>query len=73
MGPQGYVLGPREGEHLVLRGGDLFIKVDPIGGSHSLVMGTHRSCLAQVFQSTGIWKWTRLSTFSKVAEFCFKS
>ena len=30
MVPQGYVLGPREGEHLVLRGGDLFIEVDPI-------------------------------------------
>ena len=31
----------------------------------------NRSCLAQVFQSTGTWKWTRLSTFSKVVEFLF--
>ena len=71
MVPQGYVLGPRDGEHLVLRGGDLFIKVDPIGGSHVLSWEPNRSCLAQVFQSTGIWKWTRLSTSSKVAEFLF--
>ena len=49
MVPQGYVLGPREGEHLVLRGGDLFIKVDPIGGSHGLVMGTQ-----QILLGTGI-------------------
>jgi quercetin dioxygenase-like cupin family protein len=42
MVPQGYVLGPREGEHLVLRGGDIFIKVDPIGGSDSLAMGTQQ-------------------------------
>ena len=49
MVPQGYVLGPREGEHLVLRGGDLFIKADPIGGSHGLVMGTQ-----QILLGTGI-------------------
>jgi quercetin dioxygenase-like cupin family protein len=42
MVPQGYVLGPRQGEHLVLRGGDMFIKVDPIGGSHRLAMGTQQ-------------------------------
>ena len=49
MVPQGYVLGPREGEHLVLRGGDLLIKVDPVGGSHGLVMGTQ-----QILLGTGI-------------------
>ncbi len=42
MMPQGYVLGPREGEHLVLRGGDIFIKVDPTGGSRGLAMGTQQ-------------------------------
>jgi quercetin dioxygenase-like cupin family protein len=42
MVPQGYVLGPRQGEHLVLRGGDIFIKADPIGGSHGLAMGTQQ-------------------------------
>ena len=42
MVSQGYVLGLREGEHLVLRGGDIFIKVDPIGGCHGLAMGTQQ-------------------------------
>ena len=49
MIPQGYVLGPQEGEHLVLRGGDIFIKVDPIGGSRGLVMETQ-----QILVSAGI-------------------
>ena len=71
MVPQGYVLGPREGEHLVLRGGDLFIKVAPMAVPPVLPWGPNRSCLAQVFQSTGTWKWTRLSTSSKAAEFLF--
>jgi hypothetical protein len=29
----GYTLGPNEGEHLVLRGGSIFIKADPSRGS----------------------------------------
>jgi hypothetical protein len=37
--PQRYVLGPRDGEHLVLRGGDMFIKVHPITGSNGLGHG----------------------------------
>ena len=40
--PQGYVLGPRDGEHLILRGGDIFIKVDPITGSNGLAMGSQQ-------------------------------
>jgi hypothetical protein len=40
--PQACVLGPSEGEHLTLRGGSLFIKTDPIGGSNNLAMGTQQ-------------------------------
>ena len=42
MVPQGYVLGPREGEHLILRGGDIFINVDPSKGSNGLATGTQQ-------------------------------
>jgi quercetin dioxygenase-like cupin family protein len=42
MALQGYAIGPREGEHLVLRGGDIFIKADPIMGSKGLAMGTQQ-------------------------------
>ena len=42
MVPQGFVLGPGEGERLVLRGGDIFIKASPIGGSKSLSMGSQQ-------------------------------
>ena len=42
MVPQGYVLGPREGEHLILRGGDIFINVDPLKGSNGLTTGTQQ-------------------------------
>ena len=42
MVPQSYVLGPREGEHLILRGGDIFINVDPSKGSNSHAMGTQQ-------------------------------
>ena len=31
MVPQGYVLGPREGNISFCVGGDIFIKVDPLG------------------------------------------
>jgi mannose-6-phosphate isomerase-like protein (cupin superfamily) len=40
--PQGYVFGPRDGEHLILRGGDIFIKVDAIAGSNCLAMGSQQ-------------------------------
>ena len=42
MGPQGYVFGFREGEHLILRGGDIFINVDPSKGSNGLATGTQQ-------------------------------
>ena len=42
MVPQGYVLGPRDGEHLILRGGDIFINVDPSKGSNGLATGTQQ-------------------------------
>lgn len=45
----GYVLGPNEGEHLMQRGGNLFIKIDPTKGSKSLAMGTQ-----QVLAGVGI-------------------
>ena len=40
--PEGYVLGPSKGEHLIQRGGDLFINVDPTRGSDSVSMGTQQ-------------------------------
>lgn len=40
--PKGYVLGPAEGEHLIQRGGNIFIKADPTKGSGSLAMGTQQ-------------------------------
>jgi quercetin dioxygenase-like cupin family protein len=39
---QGYVLGPRDGEHLILRGGDIFIKVDGITGSNGFAIGSQQ-------------------------------
>ena len=40
--PQGYVLRAREGEHLIQRGGDIFINVDAVKGCSSLAMGTQQ-------------------------------
>jgi quercetin dioxygenase-like cupin family protein len=42
--PQGYVLGPTEGEHLVhfRNPGNIFIKVDPTKGSGNLALGTQQ-------------------------------
>jgi len=40
--PKGYVLGPTEGEHLIQRGGNIFIKLDPTRGSGGLAMGTQQ-------------------------------
>jgi quercetin dioxygenase-like cupin family protein len=40
--PRGYVLRADEGEHLIQRGGHIFIKTDPTRGSNSLAMGTQQ-------------------------------
>jgi quercetin dioxygenase-like cupin family protein len=40
--PKGYVLGANEGEHLIQRGGNIFIKTDPTRGSNNLAMGTQQ-------------------------------
>ena len=40
--PEGYVLGPNDGEHLIQRGGNLFIKLDPTKGANGLAMGTQQ-------------------------------
>jgi mannose-6-phosphate isomerase-like protein (cupin superfamily) len=40
--PEGYVLGPNDGEHLIQRGGNQFIKVDPTKGANGLAMGTQQ-------------------------------
>ena len=40
--PKGYVIGPNEGEHLIQRGGSIFIKTDPTKGSNDLAMGTQQ-------------------------------
>ena len=39
---KGYVIGPSEGEHLIQRGGSIFIKTDPTQGSTGLAMGTQQ-------------------------------
>ena len=38
----GYTLRPNEGEHLVLRGGSIFIKADPSRGSDGITMVTQQ-------------------------------
>lgn len=38
----GYMLGPTEGEHLILRGGNVFIMAEPATGSNGLAMGTQQ-------------------------------
>ena len=45
----GYTLRPNEGEHLVLRGGSIFIKADPSRGSDGITMVTQ-----QVLAGVGI-------------------
>ena len=42
MVPKGDAVGPCGGEHFVLRGGDIFINVDPIRGSKGFAMGTQQ-------------------------------
>lgn len=39
---KGYVLGPADGEHLVQRGGNIFINAAPTTGSAGLAMGTQQ-------------------------------
>ena len=41
---QGYVLGAREGEHLIhfRDAGNIFIKVDPVKGSNNFALGTQQ-------------------------------
>jgi hypothetical protein len=39
---RGYVLGPSEGEHLILRGGSIFITANPGRASDSIAMGTQQ-------------------------------
>ncbi len=39
---KGYVLAANEGEHLIQRGGNIFIKADPTKGSNGLAMGTQQ-------------------------------
>jgi hypothetical protein len=45
----GYTLAPTGGEHLVLRGGNIFIKADPRSGSNGVTMLTQ-----QVLAGVGI-------------------
>lgn len=47
--PNGYVLGPNDGEHLIQRGGNIFIKADPTRGSAGLAMG-----IQQILPGVGI-------------------
>src|SRR5690242_5416340 len=42
MALHGYSISRREGEHLVLRGGDIFITADPSRGCMGLAMGTQQ-------------------------------
>ena len=45
----GRVLGPDGGEHLIQRGGNIFIKADPTNGSSNLAFGTQ-----QILRGVGI-------------------
>ena len=49
VAPKGYVLGAMEGEHLIQRGGNIFIKAAPSTGFGGLAMGTQ-----QVLAGVGI-------------------
>lgn len=49
QGAGGHVLGLDGGEHLVQRGGNIFIKADPTNGSSSLAFGTQ-----QILRGVGI-------------------
>ena len=46
---QGYAIGARQGEHLIQRGGDVFINADPTRGCDKFAMGTQ-----QVLPGVGI-------------------
>ena len=47
--PKGYVLAANEGEHLIQRGGNIFIKADPTRGAGGLALGTQ-----QILTNVGI-------------------
>lgn len=47
--PKGYVLAANEGEHLIQRGGNIFIKADPTRGAGGLALGTQ-----QILPNVGI-------------------
>jgi hypothetical protein len=61
------VLGPRDGEHLILRGGDIFINADPSKGFNGLATGTQQVPVGVVSRFTDTSKWRKLSTSLKVA------
>lgn len=42
VSPQGYVLGPTEGDRLIRNAGSIFIKVDPSRGSNNMALGTQQ-------------------------------
>ena len=69
--PRAYVLGPSEGEHLILRGGNIFIKAEPNRGSNTLAMGTQQFSSELVFQFTDTLRWTRHSTLSTAVGLSF--
>jgi hypothetical protein len=68
--PQRYVLGATEGEHLVhfRDSGNIFIKSIPPRGPPISLWGRSRCPLAQAFQYTGTFRWTKPSTSLKEAE-----
>src|SRR5437763_17157537 len=47
--PKGYVLAANEGEHLIQRGGNIFIKADPARGAGGLALGAQ-----QILTNVGI-------------------
>ena len=63
--PQGYVLGPTEGEHLVhfRNAGNVFINVGAATGSDNLALGTQQVPVGAAFRSTDTCGWTKPSTF----------
>jgi hypothetical protein len=62
--PEGFVLGPAGGEHLIhfRDGGNIFIKADPVSGSGNLAMGRSSCPRAQAFRFTDTLIWRRSST-----------
>lgn len=71
--PQGYVLGPDGGDHLVhfRNPGNIFIKVDPVKGSGNLALGTQQVPIGAGIPVTGTSRWTKPSTSWKAGEHFF--